>query len=208
MDLESSIASTLSGKIKKLLEEMLLLDSDITSNVEYILHNYASQVLHVVHGIYRTNRIESAIKQNSVVIEKERQHDNVSRLAQLARKYFFDPSTAAIICNMIIYDIYYRDVLEALEKHKVTDTVDFLWQGIFRSYVAPPEVISAKPKSSLAFTAYDNIIFKMFNQKLSYQYELKGSMSRLVITPLTERCYTTMFTAIRFCYSCLLCGPV
>ncbi len=73
-----------------------------------------------------------------------------------------------------------RDVVESLNKLQICNSNDFNWISQLRYYWEE-----------------ERIMVKMVTTTVPYAYEYLGNSSRLVITPLTDRCYRTLMSAIQ-----------
>ena len=80
---------------------------------------------------------------------------------------------------LVVIEVHARDVVSEMVKNGVSNATDFAWM------------------SQLRYNWEDNeMIVKMINANINYGYEYLGNSSRLVITPLTDRCYRTLMGAI------------
>lgn len=89
------------------------------------------------------------------------------------------------IQGLIILYIHCRDVVTKLIENNIATINDFDWIGQLRYYLEDEALIT-----------------RMINASLKYGYEYLGNTKRLVVTPLTERCYRTIFGAIQSNLGC------
>ena len=84
---------------------------------------------------------------------------------------------------MITLDVHARDVTEELAELGVKTENDFNWLQQFRYYWMGEEGGDM------------NMYAKIINSTCNYEYEYLGNSFRLVVTPLTDRCYRTLIGA-------------
>ncbi|CAG9819075.1 unnamed protein product [Phaedon cochleariae] len=82
---------------------------------------------------------------------------------------------------LITIEIHSRDVIDRLYKANCRDTNAFEWFSQLRFYWDRDA---------------DECVIKQTNTSFNYGYEYNGNSGRLVITPLTDRCYITLTTAL------------
>ena len=97
-----------------------------------------------------------------------------------------------IIVALVTTDVHARDIIEDLIKQNVQSIYDFAWQQQLR-YYWDEEI--------------DNCLVKQVSATLKYGYEYMGATSRLVITPLTDRCWITITGALHIKLGANPAGP-
>ncbi|XP_053425879.1 dynein axonemal heavy chain 2 isoform X5 [Nycticebus coucang] len=85
------------------------------------------------------------------------------------------------IVALVTIEIHARDVLEKLYKSGLMDVNAFDWLSQLRFYWEKD---------------LDDCVVRQTNTQFQYSYEYLGNSGRLVITPLTDRCYMTLTTAL------------
>lgn len=85
------------------------------------------------------------------------------------------------INTQIIVDVHCRDIIDRFVRDSIMDENEFEWESQLRFYWD---------------RASDELVVKQCNGVFDYGYEYMGLNGRLVITPLTDRCYLTVTQAL------------
>uniref|UniRef100_A0A8B9RRP5 Dynein axonemal heavy chain 1 n=1 Tax=Accipiter nisus TaxID=211598 RepID=A0A8B9RRP5_9AVES len=96
----------------------------------------------------------------------------------------------AVLSALIVIEVHAKDVAAKLIEENVTSMNDFEWISQLRYY----------------WTRGD-LYIRAVNAEFIYGYEYLGNSGRLVITPLTDRCYLTLTGALHLKFGGAPAGP-
>ena len=108
----------------------------------------------------------------------------------LVRDADLPKSARAQVGALTVIDVHARDVMKRLAEDKVADKNDFAWMSQLRYY-----------------WSQDDLWAEMVAAKRKYGYEYLGNSFRLVITPLTDKCYLTLMGALQMVLGGAPAGP-
>ena len=91
--------------------------------------------------------------------------------------------------NLVVLAVHKRDVVHAMARATVNKVTDFEWVAQLQYHWHGSKRVTkdGRPRP---------IQLKMINAEVGYACEYLGNSGRLVITPLTDRCYRTLMSAI------------
>ncbi|MEQ2248781.1 Dynein heavy chain 2, axonemal, partial [Ilyodon furcidens] len=185
-DIEKNMQSTLKAYLNDCLVDM----RKITGSRDKWVKEWPGQLIITASQIKWTSDVT-----RSLIINKEREDKSslnslkkkqVSMLQSYSEMIHADlPKLLRLkVVALVTVEVHARDVIDKLAKTGCSDVDAFEWFCQLRLYWE-------KDKAEV----YDCII-RQTNTQFKYGYEYLGNSGRLVITPLTDRCYMSLTTAL------------
>lgn len=119
----------------------------------------------------------------------DRQIAQLNDMTVLVRGYL-SPQARTTIGALTVIDVHARDVIKKLKDERVDSKDNFSWTSQLRYYWQGGELSA-----------------QMVAAARPYGYEYLGNTFRLVITPLTDKCYLTLMGALQMIFGGAPAGP-
>eukprot|EP01135_Chromosphaera_perkinsii_P007265 Nk52_evm73s745 gene=Nk52_evmTU73s745 len=142
--------------------------------------NWPGQIVLCVSQIYWTKDVTEALSRSKGCEEHVNVLNNdLKKIINLVRGKL--PAMARVTLGaLVVIDVHARDVVQQLSDEGVCSPLDFAWISQLRYYWDD-----------------NDAMVHMINSVMKYGYEYLGNSPRLVITPLTDRCYRTLMGALK-----------
>jgi dynein heavy chain, axonemal len=180
--------------------EKISVSKENKDNVNMVTENISQVIATVTHVMFCDNT-EAAITMQRVESTSLTQwykkiETAIKTYARMVNKDFASKNMRRIISNLITHHVHYLEICRNLCVEEPYNTDDFIWQQQLRGYILPSEV----EKTPV-------VRIKQLKSDMEYGYEYIGPSSRVVITPLTDRVWLTMTSALHIKLGCSLGGP-
>jgi dynein heavy chain len=136
-----------------------------------------------------------------VQVEMDRQLAQLSDMVILVRGKLDDAARNAVGA-LTVLDVHARDVTIKMLTEGVETANDFIWSSQLRYYWLLAEGDIGDP-----IVADGDLYAQMVVARRPYGYEYLGNSFRLVITPLTDKCYLTIMGALQMILGGAPAGP-
>ena len=140
---------------------------------------------------------EKSHKQGALRPLKKKWIQLLSKLSDIVRQPL-DKLNRLKIIAIITIEVHAREVIDKMAKANVSSQQSFEWLSQLRFYWQCPEGAQKGEETCLV---------RQTKSEFEYGYEYEGNNGRLVITPLTDRCYMTLTTALSLRRGGLPQGP-
>ncbi len=171
------------------------------SRKNWIYSGHACQGVITVDQIIWANLVEeqltklgngnnNAVKEYSKYLEGQ-----IFELAEMVRDKV-DELKKSLVERLIIINVHARDVVKDLIKENISEKNDFEWQKNLKFYWEYDEE-----------NKKHEVVIRQTNTRFIYGYEYLGNPERMVITPLTDKCYITLTSALHLMFGGAPAGP-
>ncbi|MEJ1273900.1 hypothetical protein NN561_004775 [Cricetulus griseus] len=140
---------------------------------------WPGQVVICVSSIFWTKEVSEALVEDTMLDFLKKSNEQISDIVELVRGKLSSGARLTLGALTVI-DVHARDVVAKLAKDQVNSLNDFQWISQLRYYWEGKHVH-----------------VQMITTEALYGYEYLGNSPRLVITPLTDRCYRTLMGALK-----------
>ena len=182
------------SNLKKILKQSL---SDFENSVrEEWLTRWPSQIVLTVSQTMWCRDLSEILEADFDRLEaladfEKKSFKDLNKLAQMVRQELPELLRMSLV-SLITLDVHARDIVTEMVRSKVQDANNFEWLKQLRYYWD---------------TEIDNSVVRMSNAMYVYGYEYLGAGTRLVITPLTDRCYLCLMGALQLDLGGAPAGP-
>ncbi|XP_052086994.1 dynein axonemal heavy chain 1-like isoform X4 [Mytilus californianus] len=172
----------------RLIIKAALADYKVKPRVDWVL-DWPGQVVICGCQTYWTEEVSQALAEGNL---KERFDVLLSQLDDLRNLVRTNISRIGrmTMSALIVVEVHARDVVIKMLEEGVANQNDFEWVSQIRYYWHD-----------------DNMWLQAVNAEFAYGYEYLGNTLRLVITPLTDRCYLTLTGALHLKFGGAPAGP-
>ncbi|KAM7359981.1 dynein beta chain, ciliary isoform 2-T2 [Cochliomyia hominivorax] len=115
------------------------------------------------------------------------------------------PGDRQKIMTMCTIDVHSRDVVGKIIQARVDSSLAFQWQSQLRHRWDDDSLMNVQNSGDLEMDA--DCFANICDAEFRYAYEYLGNTSRLVITPLTDRCYITLTQSLHLVMGGAPAGP-
>ncbi|XP_076842922.1 dynein axonemal heavy chain 3 [Brachyhypopomus gauderio] len=140
---------------------------------------WPGQVVICVSSVFWTSEVSDAIQNNTLPAYMEQCNAQIADIVELVRGKLSGGARMTLGALTVI-DVHARDVVTKLAQDGVSSLNDFQWTSQLRYYWEE-----------------GHVVLRMITTQVTYGYEYLGNSPRLVITPLTDRCYRTLMGALK-----------
>ncbi|KAL7297685.1 hypothetical protein TKK_0009351 [Trichogramma kaykai] len=162
---------------------------------KHVIWSYPSQIVLTVSQIFWAADVhkilDSADPIGNMKGFEAKSYKNLNELAALVRGEL-PKLVRDVIINLITVDVHARDTISILVENQVSSSKSFDWTKALRYYWDKNR---------------DNCYARMSNAEYLYGYEYLGAQRRLVITPLTDKCYLCLMGALQLDLGGAPAGP-